>query len=146
MSLVAGLLQPRLFSSKLSKLKATEKYSGSATGIIQNFLLYIYCITERGAAKLRWAVRVRAAWPKSFSMAEKALSSIVLCVSIIPLSSQLGPQGTDSLPLPVRVAKTGKNNLNEEITPLLPTGIGERFSQTILNLRHAALLRPCELP
>jgi hypothetical protein len=31
MSLVAGLLWPRLFSSKLSKLKVTEKYSGSAT-------------------------------------------------------------------------------------------------------------------
>jgi hypothetical protein len=25
------------------------------------------------------------------------------------------------------VAKTGSNNLNEEFTPLLPTGIGERF-------------------
>jgi hypothetical protein len=33
MSLVAGLLRPRLFSSKLSKLKATEKYSGSATPV-----------------------------------------------------------------------------------------------------------------
>ncbi len=31
------------------------------------------------------------------------------------------------------VAKTGKNQLNEEITPLLPTGIGERFSQNISN-------------
>jgi hypothetical protein len=31
MSLVAGLLWPRLFSRKLSKLKAAEKYSGSAT-------------------------------------------------------------------------------------------------------------------
>ncbi len=31
MSLVAGLLWPRLFSSKLRKLKVTEKYSGSAT-------------------------------------------------------------------------------------------------------------------
>ncbi len=31
MSLVAGLLQPRLFSSKLSKFKVTEKYSGSGT-------------------------------------------------------------------------------------------------------------------
>jgi hypothetical protein len=31
MSLVAGLLLPRLFSSKLSKLKAAEKFSGSAT-------------------------------------------------------------------------------------------------------------------
>ncbi len=27
----------------------------------------------------------------------------------------------------VRVAKTGRNYLKEEFTPLLPTGIGERF-------------------
>jgi hypothetical protein len=40
----------------------------------------------------------------------------------------------------------GKNNLNEEITSLLPNGIGERCSQTISNLGHAALLRRCELP
>ncbi len=38
-------------------------------------------------------------------------------------------------PLPLRVPKAGRNHLNEEITPLLPTGIGERYSQ-----RHAALL------
>jgi hypothetical protein len=49
-------------------------------------------------------------------------------------------------PVPVRVAKTGKNHLNEEITPLLPTGIGERYSQTISNWGHAALLRRCVLP
>ena len=36
-------------------------------------------------------------------------------------------------PSTVRVAKTGRNHLNEEITPLLPTGIGVRFSQTISN-------------
>jgi hypothetical protein len=30
-------------------------------------------------------------------------------------------------PLPIRVAKTGRNHLNEESTPLLPTGIRERF-------------------
>ncbi len=30
-------------------------------------------------------------------------------------------------PLPLRVAKTGRNHLNEEFTPFLPTGIGERF-------------------
>ncbi len=30
--------------------------------------------------------------------------------------------------------------------PPSPTGIGERFSQTIFNLRNAALLRRCELP
>jgi hypothetical protein len=37
------------------------------------------------------------------------------------------PQGADHLPLPLRIAKTGRNHLNEEFTPLLPTGIGERF-------------------
>jgi hypothetical protein len=42
---------------------------------------------------------------------------------------------------PIRVAKTSKNQLNR-----LPTGIGERFIQTISNLGHAALLRRCELP
>jgi hypothetical protein len=30
-------------------------------------------------------------------------------------------------PLPLCVAKTGSNHLNEEFTLLLPTGIGERF-------------------
>ncbi len=40
--------------------------------------------------------------------------------------------------------KAGKNHLTEEITPLLPTGIGEPFRQNISNLGHAALR--CELP
>ncbi len=52
----------------------------------------------------------------------------------------------DSLLPSSRVTKTGKNQLKEEITPLLPTGIGERLSPTISNLGHAALLRRCELP
>ncbi len=38
MSLVAGLLRPRLFSSKLSKLKAMEKYSGSVTTVMRVML------------------------------------------------------------------------------------------------------------
>jgi hypothetical protein len=41
-------------------------------------------------------------------------------------------------PLSLREAKTGKNNLNKEITTLLSTEMGERFSQTISNLGHAA--------
>jgi hypothetical protein len=49
-------------------------------------------------------------------------------------------------PLPLRVAKAGRNNFNEEITPILPTGIGDRYSQTISNLGHAAQLRRWELP
>ncbi len=40
-------------------------------------------------------------------------------------------------PPPSTLGKAGRNHLNEEIiTPLLPTGIGERFSQTISNLGH----------
>jgi hypothetical protein len=62
-------------------------------------------------------------------------------------------QGADPPPPPpllaiaIAIAMAGKNHLNEEITPLLPTGIGERYSQTISNLGHAGLLhRRCELP
>jgi hypothetical protein len=33
-----------------------------------------------------------------------------------------------------------KNHLNGEITHLLPTGIGERFTLTISDLEHAVLL------
>ncbi len=53
-------------------------------------------------------------------------------------------QGAESL-LALSVANTGRNDLNEEITlpPPLPTGIGERCSQTI---GHAVLLRRCEHP
>ncbi len=52
---------------------------------------------------------------------------------------------THRVPIPTR-GKAGRNHLNEEITPLLPTGIGKQYSQTISNLGHAALLRRCELP
>ncbi len=44
------------------------------------------------------------------------------------------PQGADRLPPSSTRGKAGRNHLNEEITPLPPTGIGER------------LLRRCELP
>ncbi len=47
-------------------------------------------------------------------------------------------------PIPLRVVKTGRNHLNEEITPLLPTGIGDRFKPNLINLGHAAPLRRCE--
>ncbi len=39
--------------------------------------------------------------------------------------NETSAQGADS-PSPLRVAKAGINTLKEEITPLLPTGIGER--------------------
>ncbi len=64
----------------------------------------------------------------------------------VPTPFQQDHRDLTPSPLPLRVAKAGINNLNEKITPLLLTGIGERFSQTISNLGHAALLRLCELP
>jgi hypothetical protein len=52
-------------------------------------------------------------------------------------------QGADPPP-PLQVTTAAiKNHLNEEITALLPTGIGERYCQIISNLGHAALLRRC---
>jgi hypothetical protein len=48
-------------------------------------------------------------------------------------------------PLSLVVAQAGRNHLKEEITPGLPTGVGERYSQTISYLGHAALLGRCEL-
>ncbi len=59
-------------------------------------------------------------------------------------SSVLNP--THRVPTSQRVAKTDKNHLKEEITPLIPTGIDEQYCQTMSNLGHAALLRRCELP
>jgi hypothetical protein len=49
-------------------------------------------------------------------------------------------QGADPHP------QAGRNHLSGEITPLLPIGIGEGYSQTFSNLGHAALWRRCELP
>jgi hypothetical protein len=60
--------------------------------------------------------------------------------------SKQSKKGADPPTLPERVANGGRNHLNEEITPLLPTGMGERYGQTISNLGHAAPLRRCEIP
>jgi hypothetical protein len=54
-----------------------------------------------------------------------------------------GPQGADTSPPPSpspRRWKAGRNQLNEEITPLLPTGIGERFSH--IKFRTCSALAP----
>jgi hypothetical protein len=50
-------------------------------------------------------------------------------------------------PLRLHIATARKNHLNDEINyPPPPTGIGERYSQAISDLGHAALLRQRELP
>jgi hypothetical protein len=40
------------------------------------------------------------------------------------------PQGADPHPPFLNAREAGRNHLNEEITPLLPTGMVERDSQT----------------
>jgi len=60
--------------------------------------------------------------------------------------TRLHPQGADPRPPSSTRGKAVRNQLTVEITLLLLSGIGERFSQTISKLGHAALLRRCELP
>jgi hypothetical protein len=48
-------------------------------------------------------------------------------------------------PLPLHIVTAGKNQLNEEIgqiTPLLPTGIGERCSQNHIKFGTCSALAP----
>ncbi len=49
-------------------------------------------------------------------------------------------------PLPLYVTMVDRNHLNEEITPLLPTGIGEWYSQTISKFRSCSALAPLWTP
>ncbi len=74
----------------------------------------------------------RAAWARL-----KGEIGLVLAISV---SGRDGPLAADWPPPPPPPKR------NEESTPLHPTGIGERYSQTISNLGHAALLRQDELP
>ncbi len=52
-------------------------------------------------------------------------------------------------PLTLSAAKAGRNHLNKSSIPLLPTGIGERYSQSEPNhikfMSSSAFLRRCEL-
>ncbi len=48
-------------------------------------------------------------------------------------------------PIPLRVPKEGRNQLNEGITPLL-TGIGERCSQTILKVPKREIFDRSDFP
>ncbi len=52
------------------------------------------------------------------------LDTLMLCMNRLAMRDH-----TARIPshLPLRVATTGRNHLNEEFTPLLPTGIGEKF-------------------
>ncbi len=56
------------------------------------------------------------------------------------------PQGADPHPSSSTREKAFRNNLNKEITPLLPSGIGERCSQTISNLGPGALCAGVNYP
>ncbi len=77
---------------------------------------------------------------KNLYVEEKSKFSVRCRKRRIKKCINIYPQGADSLPplSPLRVAKSGK--IIWMRTPLLPTGNGERFSQTISNLGHAALM------
>ncbi len=84
-----------------------------------------------------------SAWPTQIT-SNKPNTAVVplhLCTNRGGAASQ----GANPTPSSTRIAKAGKNHLNEEITPLLPTGIDEWYSQNT-NIGHAALLRQCWLP
>jgi hypothetical protein len=72
-----------------------------------------------------WDVRYRISRIRIFILQKSAGSWILNLLMEAKVSSYHRPRIHS--PLPLRVAKTGRNNLNEEFTPLLPTGIGERF-------------------
>jgi hypothetical protein len=63
----------------------------------------------------------------------------------IPTTGCRPPTPTPPPPSSTR-GKAGRNHLNEEIAPLLPIGIGERYRQTISNLGHAAFLTDMNSP
>ncbi len=59
----------------------------------------------------------------------------------------LGREGADPNPPSSTRGKAGiELTWKSKIAHLFPTGTGERYSQTMSNLGHAALLRRCELP
>ncbi len=73
----------------------------------------------------------------------KTLKTILHKTPRLPYQNHRAPTPS---PLPLCIGTAGKNHLNEEITLLLHTGIGKRFTQTISTLGHAALLLRCEPP
>jgi hypothetical protein len=64
----------------------------------------------------------------------------------LALSEAIGVNYYHRVPTPTPTystrGKEGRNHLNEKITPLLPTGIGEQYSQTKSNLGHAPMGTP----
>jgi hypothetical protein len=77
---------------------------------------FIYCQNS--------CLRKQTSWTQSICWEDRGQGRRVRS-----LKNKLGAPHRPRIPSPppLRVAKTGRNNLNEEFTPLLPTGIGERF-------------------
>ncbi len=62
------------------------------------------------------------------------------------LSSHIRAQGADPFPTSSTCKRRQVKLIWTRKLPPPPPGMGERFSQTISNLGHAALVRRCELP
>jgi hypothetical protein len=82
-------------------------------------------------AEIRMARITMAGMPVAWmTVAGTAVAKIkVTRTSVVAYDNGEGYNHTARIrsPLPLCVAKTGSNHLNEEFTSLLPTGIGERF-------------------
>jgi hypothetical protein len=75
---------------------------------------YRYCNKRKNA-------KLSKVWPPCWPFPYKTAK---ICPQICPAFYH---RAQIPSPLPLRVAKTGRNHLNEEFIPLLPIGIGERF-------------------
>jgi hypothetical protein len=75
-------------------------------------------------------------WPVDASLKDDVNVILLLCVSFrgeghycCDTGVEAVAQGADPLRLPLLVEKAGRDHLNKQITPLLPTGIGERIAK-----------------
>ncbi len=96
--------------------------------------LYIYCLHQYHDSTMNTQLSCPGGFLKSTSLLKEDGLAIVIqrrhgIVVLLYLYLWLRLSHTARIPspLPLHVAKTGRNHLNEEFTPLLPTGIGERF-------------------
>jgi hypothetical protein len=101
-----------------------------------SLLVDIFCYVRISRSNPSFAVEVTYRWRNRETLSDtldiirniprlypRPPFSLVLRIGIFWLSHK----ARIISPLPLRVAKTGRKHLNEEFTPLLPTGIGERF-------------------
>ncbi len=117
-------------------IERASKPSRATVPLIED-TLHVYCIKNNESwlaiyffqRNIRVAGRARLVLSPTIRDVERITP--VFSKTLNRKSSKDHPQDADLLPFPVHIAKTGRNNLNEEITSILHYGIGKRYSQTI---------------